>query len=102
MRTTSGPAETSLPHQQAVDMTAPETFTTASKRSLTKGRRPDMTGICAFETFEATSRIDVERTSRVATANVAGATASGLRRPRSRLPTIAALPPTVRRRGRST
>ena len=28
--------------KQAVDMTAPETFTTASKRSLTTGRRPDM------------------------------------------------------------
>jgi hypothetical protein len=33
-------------------MTAPETFTTASKQPLTTGRRPDMTGICAFETFE--------------------------------------------------
>jgi hypothetical protein len=32
--------------KQAVDMTAPETFTTASKRSLTTGRRPDMTAIC--------------------------------------------------------
>ena len=31
---------------QAVDMTAPETFTAASKRPLTTGRRPDMTGIC--------------------------------------------------------
>ena len=31
--------------KQAVDMTAPETFTTASKRSLTTGRRPDMTAI---------------------------------------------------------
>ena len=36
----------SLPRQQAVDMTAPETFTTASKQPLTKGRRPDMTAIC--------------------------------------------------------
>ena len=36
----SGPAESSLPRQKAEDMTAPETFTTASKRSLTKGRRP--------------------------------------------------------------
>ena len=35
----SGPAEPSLPHQQAVDMTAPETFTTASRQPLTKGRR---------------------------------------------------------------
>ena len=48
----SGPAETYLPHQQAVDMTALETFTTASKQPLTTGRRPDMAGICAFETFE--------------------------------------------------
>jgi len=31
--------------RKAEDMTAPETFTTASKRSLTKGRRPDMTAI---------------------------------------------------------
>ena len=38
----SGPAEPSLPHQQAVDMTAPETFTTAPRQPLTKGRRPDM------------------------------------------------------------
>src|SRR5208337_4583083 len=37
----------SPPRQQAVDMTAPETFTTASKQPLTKGRRPDMTGIGA-------------------------------------------------------
>ena len=29
-------------------MTAPETFTTASKQPLTTGRRPDMTAICAF------------------------------------------------------
>ena len=28
-----------FPHQKAVDMTAPETFTTASKQPLTKGRR---------------------------------------------------------------
>ena len=41
----SGPAEPSLPHQQAVDMTAPETFTTAPRQPLTKGRRPDMTAI---------------------------------------------------------
>ena len=39
----SGPAELSIPRQQAEDMTAPETFTTASKRPLTTGRRPDMT-----------------------------------------------------------
>jgi hypothetical protein len=37
----------SLPRQQAVYMTAPETFTTASKQPLTKERRPDMTGIHA-------------------------------------------------------
>ena len=49
MRTkSSGPAETSLPHRQAVDMTALETFTTASKQPLTTGRRPDMTAICAL------------------------------------------------------
>jgi hypothetical protein len=29
-------------------MTAPETFTAASKQPLTTGRRPDMTAICAF------------------------------------------------------
>jgi hypothetical protein len=46
----SGPAETSLPHQQAVDMTAPETFTAASKQPLTTGHRPDMTAICANQT----------------------------------------------------
>ncbi len=33
----SGPAESSLPHQKAEDMTAPETFTAASKRPLTTG-----------------------------------------------------------------
>ena len=49
----SGPAEPSLPHQQAVDMTAPETFTTAPRQPLTKGRRPDMTGICADRTASA-------------------------------------------------
>jgi hypothetical protein len=43
-------------------MTAPETFTTASKQPLTTGRRPDMTAICAFETFDAMSRIDVKQT----------------------------------------
>src|ERR1700733_4347801 len=44
----SGPADSSFPHQQAEDMTAPETSTAASKRPLTTGRRPDMTAICAF------------------------------------------------------
>src|ERR1700722_10088242 len=48
----SGPADSSLPHQQAVDMTAPETFTAASKQPLTTGRRPDMTGICALLRLE--------------------------------------------------
>src|SRR5208337_3501897 len=43
----------SPPRQQAVDMTAPETFTTASKQPLTKGRRPDMT---APETFTTASK----------------------------------------------
>ena len=52
----SGPAEPSLPHQQAVDMTAPETFTTAPRQPLTKGRRPDMTGLCAFPPFDEASR----------------------------------------------
>ena len=47
----SGPAEPSLPHQQAVDMTAPETFTTAPRQPLTKGRRPDMAAICAKQTY---------------------------------------------------
>ena len=47
----SGPAEPSLPHQQAVDMTAPETFTTASRQPLTKGRRPDMTAICGYRSL---------------------------------------------------
>jgi hypothetical protein len=52
MRTNhQGQRRTSLPHQQAVDMTAPETFTAASKQPLTTGRRPDMTAVCAFETF---------------------------------------------------
>jgi hypothetical protein len=41
----SGPAETSLPHQQAVDMTALETFTTVSKQPSTTGRRPEMAAI---------------------------------------------------------
>jgi hypothetical protein len=40
------------PSCEAEDMTAPETFTAASKRPLTTGRRPDMTAICAFETSE--------------------------------------------------
>jgi hypothetical protein len=35
----------SFPHQQAVDMTTPEAFATASKQPLTTGRRPDTTGI---------------------------------------------------------
>ena len=44
----------SLPHRQAVDMTALETFTTASKQPLTTGRRrPDMT---ALETFTTASK----------------------------------------------
>ena len=43
---------TEEPSCEAVDMTAPEAFTTASKQPLTTGRRPDMTAICAFETFE--------------------------------------------------
>jgi hypothetical protein len=43
------------PSCEAEDMTAPETFTAASKRPLTTGRRPDMTAICAFETFEHVS-----------------------------------------------
>jgi hypothetical protein len=47
-----GQRRTSLPHQQAVDMTALETFTTASKQPLTTGRRPDMTAIGAKETFK--------------------------------------------------
>jgi hypothetical protein len=41
-------------------MTAPEMFTIASKQPLTTGRRPDMTAIGAFQTFSATSRIDVK------------------------------------------
>src|SRR5580704_13978474 len=36
------------PSCEAVDMTALETFTTASKQPLTTGHRPDMTAICAF------------------------------------------------------
>src|SRR5271166_323338 len=40
------------------DMTAPETFTTASKRPLTTGRRPDTTAICA----EQTAGVDVKET----------------------------------------
>ena len=36
---------------QAVDMTAPETFTAASKRPLTTRRRPDMTAISAKRKF---------------------------------------------------
>ena len=58
----SGPAEPSLPHQQAVDMTAPETFTTAPRQPLTKGRRPDMTAICANATWRNPARVDVNRT----------------------------------------
>ena len=46
----------SLPRQQAVYMTAPETFTTASKQPLTKERRPDMTGIRAGGHASAGSR----------------------------------------------
>ena len=49
MRTNhQGQRRTSYPHQQAVDMTAPETFTVASKQPLTTGRRPDMTAMCAI------------------------------------------------------
>src|SRR5277367_3670448 len=47
---------TEEPSCEAVDMTAPETFTTASKRPLTTGRRPDMTAICAQRTVAACSR----------------------------------------------
>ena len=54
----SGPAEPSLPHQQAVDMTAPETFTTAPRQPLTKGRRPDMTAICAQQPIRVTALDD--------------------------------------------
>ena len=58
MRTkSSGPAEPSLPHQQAVDMTAPETFTTAPRQPLTKGRRPDMAAICALLPLPARCRM---------------------------------------------
>src|SRR5271166_6455068 len=38
----SGPAEPSIPRQQAVDMTAPETFAKLDE-TLDKGRRPDRT-----------------------------------------------------------
>src|SRR5271166_3664806 len=38
----SGPAEPSIPRQQAVDMTAPETFAKLDE-TLDKGRRPDVT-----------------------------------------------------------
>ena len=40
-------------------MTALETFTTASKRPLTTGRRPDMTAIRAFETSRRRLEFDV-------------------------------------------
>ena len=40
------------PSCEAVDMTAPEAFTTASKQPLTTGRRPDMTAICAKRTVD--------------------------------------------------
>ena len=43
--------------KQAVDMTAPETFTTASKQPLTTGRRPDTTAIGA----QRAAGVDVER-----------------------------------------
>ena len=56
----SGPAEPSLPHQQAVDMTAPETFTTAPRQPLTKGRRPDMAAIFAHRTA-GVGRVEVWR-----------------------------------------
>ena len=36
------------PSCEAVDMTAPEAFTTASKQPLTTGRRPDMAAICGY------------------------------------------------------
>jgi hypothetical protein len=39
------------PSCEAVDMTAPEAFTTASKQPLTTGRRPDMAAMRAFGTF---------------------------------------------------
>jgi hypothetical protein len=40
-RTTSGPADMNTPRKQAEDMTAPECFI-SFKKSLKKGRRPDM------------------------------------------------------------
>ena len=39
---------TEEPSCEAEDMTAPETFTAASKRPLTTGRRPDMTAIRGY------------------------------------------------------
>jgi hypothetical protein len=67
-------------------MTAPETFTAASKQPLTKGRRPDMTGICAFQ---PKSGVDVKLPLQTAAANVAGGIASGRRpaRPGGQIPT---------------
>ena len=64
----SGPAEPSLPHQQAVDMTAPETFTTAPRQPLTKGRRPDRTAICAFRSCTASRSPAVLTLARLAAA----------------------------------
>ena len=43
------------PSCEAVDMTALETFTTASKQPLTTGHRPDMTAICAFRPYATAS-----------------------------------------------
>jgi hypothetical protein len=48
-------------------MTAPETFTTASKQPLTKGRRPDMAGICAKPPAE----VDINRSLRIEMVDVA-------------------------------
>jgi hypothetical protein len=44
-------------------MTAPETFTTASRQPLTKGRRPDMAAICA----KRTAGVDVQLPLGIAT-----------------------------------
>jgi hypothetical protein len=48
------------PSCEAEDMTAPETFTAASKRPLTTGRRPDMSAICAQRTA-GIDRVEVWR-----------------------------------------
>ena len=56
---------TEEPSCEAEDMTAPETFTAASKRPLTTGRRPDMTAICALRPFTAASSNRMTLTHRV-------------------------------------